>query len=373
MIDRRCAWFSLLVLAGVALAQDPPPEPPPPAGPAIDTKAERKLTSQVNALAVSPDGKWIAAGGYDGSVVLFATGSAERRDAGTVDNRVVSLVFTADSQWVVAEPQDREDNLVLVAADVATGKVLRKMDVSAPDPPTGSREKQDRFSMACPVPGSARVELLRNVTVEVWDLATGERVEQRPNKDPWVQHKVRAADGSLLVIDGSGPLRVVDGATGAARFEITPDGGGMKGNLLIGSHSTRAVGFATAVGVLLLRDTWEETKDPKTLTGDNVDKRTKEFRKLLGVSTTNGKELWKRDLAQYVFADDVKVGAEVAAVPDDGKVTFIHCATGQVREKAPAAKRWSCVAVSPDGLTFWGGSDDGTVSVLKTFPPPKAK
>ena len=180
-------------------------------------------------------------------------------------------------------------------------------------------------------------------------------------------------DGSLLAIDGSGPIRVVDGATGAARFEFKSDEGGMKGNVLIGRHSTGPAGFATAAGTLLLRDTWDETKDPKTLTGDNLDKRTKEFRKLLGVSTRDGKQVWKRDLAQYVYEDDIVVGLEVAVVPDDGKIEFINCASGQLREKAPGSKKWSCAAVSPDGLTFWGGADDGSVVVLKSFPAPKAK
>jgi WD40 repeat protein len=377
-MSRRFAVTLVLALplTAAAVAQDAASQPPAQetaAAPVVDVKATRKLSSEVGALAVSPDGKWIAAGGHDGSVVLFATASGERRDAGKADKYIDALWFTADSQWVLAAPMDDDGKQILLAADVATGKVLRRIDVSAPEKAGVARTDLDEFNMAWPLPGGARVEVLRHKTIEVWDLASGERVEQKKNDDPWVQRKVRSPDGSLVALDGSGPIRIVEEATGAARFEVTPEEGGLKGNVLIGSHSTRPAGFATAAGVLLLRDSWDETKDPKTLTGDNVDKRTKEFRKLLGVSTRDGKQLWKRDLPEHVYEDDVVVGAEVAAVPADGKIDFVNCATGQVREKAPGTKKWSCAAVSPDGLTFWGGAEDGSVVFLRTFPAPKGK
>lgn len=374
-IARFAAPILVAALLAPASAQEEaePPAPEAPAPLVLDGKAVRKLATEVERLAVSPDGRWLAAGGDDGEVALFATTGPERRDAGKVARYVDALVFSADSAWILAAPMEDDGKQVLLAADVATGAVRREFDVSDPERPGVERMDLDRFSQAVPVPGGAHVELLRRKTVELWDLATGERVERRKNDGPWVQAKVRSADGSLVAINGTGPLRVVDGATGAARFQFASDEGGVKGNVLIGSHSTTPIGFATSAGILLLRDTWDETKDPKTLTADNIDKRTKEFRKILGISTRDGKRVWTRDLPRYVYDEDVIVGADVAAVPSEGKIEFVNCVNGQLRERAPTSKKWTCAAVSPDGLTFWGGAEDGSIVLLKTFPAPKGK
>lgn len=219
----------LAVLGAPAAAQDPALPPPKPAEP----KIERRLPSAGDRVAVSPDGKWIAASDYGGALTLFSTQTDEKRS-------------------VVPE----------------------------------------------------------------------------------------------------GPARTADGP-GPTTFE--------------------QLVFTTDARLLLVYASLEETKDPASLTGKNLDSRTKEWTRIEGYATADGKASWHHDFSQHVYPWAVCVGADIVAVIDEEKLVFLNATTGQTRETAPASAKYECVAAARDGLTFWAGTYDGTFVKVKTFAAPKTK
>jgi hypothetical protein len=270
----------------------------------------------------------------------------------------------------------KEGRVVLLAADVATGASRRTIDVSEiqkPETPDAKYQRPNLYYQAHALPGGSRMELLRNDTVEIVELATGERVERRENDGPWVQTKARSADGSLAALQSASRIIVVDGVTGAPRFEIPDRREGRVATVEVSNCIRRPVGFALGANVLVLRDKWDETRDAKPGAREGVADRTERFCRLVGVSAANGKERWKRDISETVYEYMVAVGAKVAAVPYEGELAFLDCATGKDLGEAAATKLWTCVTAAPDGLTFWAGAYDGTVVELRDVPAPKAK
>src|SRR5207249_4391206 len=53
-------------------------------------------------VAVSPDGKWIAFGGYDGSLGLWQTGTDRVRMLRHSEARVMTVAFSPDSRLIAA-------------------------------------------------------------------------------------------------------------------------------------------------------------------------------------------------------------------------------------------------------------------------------
>ena len=75
------------------------------------------------ALVLSPDGRWIAAGGANGTAIHAADGKAEPRPLETQHHPLQALVFSPDSQWLAAGC-GRQTCIY----DTATWKVAQHLD-----------------------------------------------------------------------------------------------------------------------------------------------------------------------------------------------------------------------------------------------------
>jgi outer membrane protein assembly factor BamB len=369
-------------LAAAARAEDPPVAPPK----TPDPKIERRLPAPADRIAVSPDGKWIAASDNRGALVLFAAESDEKRSlvpegpARTADGprptTFEQLVFTDDGSVLVAVPVSADDGAQIVHfMGVADGKELRTLDTSVKrDPQTRRVGEGDCLLQVGAEPGGSKVRFLRQSSVEIWDTASGEKVESRKN-EPYAQQSVRTADGALTAYGVTSEFRVVDTASGKERWKFNHSHVAMSGKKVdtMTSATCKELGFTTDAKLLLVYADIEETRDPGSLNANNLDSRTKKTRRIEGYSTADGKLVWHHDLSQDAYPWQPCIGADIVAVVDDGKLVFLNAASGQTKDTAPASAKYECVAASRDGLTFWAGTDDGRVVKVKTFPAPKGK
>lgn len=136
---------------------------------------EALMAGPASALAVSPDGKWLAAADdAAGQVVLFATSGATRTIVARSEPQTGAwsdLVFTADSAFLVAQPfPNSPDCCVLHVISTSGAKEVATIGCSMP----GSPQSGDgRLLQVAPDPGGSRVLLRMQHAVEVWDAGAG--------------------------------------------------------------------------------------------------------------------------------------------------------------------------------------------------------
>lgn len=275
------ALAGLAVLAASAAGQDVPPSAKPPA-----PKIERKLAADVDRLAVSPDGRWLAAVDRGGGLTIFSTETDERKlvrpSAGKDDHaaRFDDLVFTQDSAWLVAVPKDADDGAQVISiVSVVDGKEARTIDVSTKREPGGYRTLSgDPLHDVGTEPGGSKVRLLRQSVEETWDAATGQMTGSVANK-PYAQRKRRSPDGSLVAGGATSVFWVQDAAGAAEKWKVDLDSLKKSGNK-VASMTTAyctVLGFRGDGKAVLVYTSSETVKSPESLTGNNVDKRSKKI------------------------------------------------------------------------------------------------
>jgi WD40 repeat protein len=177
----------------------------------VVTRRERATlkghTGTVAAVAVAPDGSWLASGSRDSTVRIWdvATGRVRAVLAGHT-SEVAVVVVAPDSSWLASGDYDRTVRIW----DAATGRVRAVL----------AGHTSEVIAVVVGPDGSWLASGSRDSTVRIWDVATGRERAVQPG------HTTRAAawavavapDGSWLASGSSdSTVRIWDGATGRER------------------------------------------------------------------------------------------------------------------------------------------------------------
>ena len=204
--------------------------------------------SAVRAVAVAPDGTWLASGGWDQTVRIWevATGR-ERAVLEDRDDAVEAVAVAPDGSWLastggnwtvriwdVATGRERarlkryhpgpEVGALAVAPDgswlaFARGKKVRIWDTAASQERAVLKGHEDEVGALAVAPnGSWLASASRDQTVRIWDMTTNrERGVLIGHSGP-VEALAAAPDGSWLASGGyDGTVRIWDVATGSER------------------------------------------------------------------------------------------------------------------------------------------------------------
>jgi WD40 repeat protein len=166
----------------------------------------RGHVGEVWGVAVSPDGRRLATGSYDGTARVWDSGSGEQLLVMGAGCPVFDVTFSPDGR--------------LLAAGCADGAV-RLWDASSG---TGVRElpgADEVWSVAFSPDGSRLAAAGADGTAAVWDLATGEHRQLLGDPGPPIWAVAYSPDGERLAVAGrDATIRFWDPAAGAVLTEL---------------------------------------------------------------------------------------------------------------------------------------------------------
>ena len=178
-----------------------------------DPALRRVLTGHaglVGAVAVAPDGSWLASGGMDGKVRIWDAVTGQQRAAMVGGGAaVVAVAVAPDGSWLASGDWDG----VVRIWDVATGQ-QRAALTCHPDAVTAVAVAPDGSWLAT---GSGL-----GLTVRIWDVATGRQRGALTGQAGGIPAVVVAPDGSWLATGGmAGAVGIWDAVTGQKRAQVT--------------------------------------------------------------------------------------------------------------------------------------------------------
>ena len=289
-----------------------------------DPALRRVLTGHdgtVNAVAVAPDGSWLATGGSDGTVRIWdvATGQ-ERAVLSSHRGRVYTVAVAPDGSWLAAGGS--RDKRVRIW-DVATGEVRAALT------------SHEVNVVAVAPDGSWLATGGLDHRVRIWDVASGKERARFVAGADWVTAVVIAPDGSWLATAGFGvTVRIWDTATGKERARFDTGTGWVTTMALAQDRNWLAAGCSD--GTVRIWDV-ATGRERATLTGHAG----------LVVAVT--------------VAPD---GSWVAGGTSDGTLRIWDVATGKQRVALTShAGHVVAVTVAPDGSWLAAGCSDGTVRI----------
>jgi WD40 repeat protein len=322
------------------------------------TALPTELRGEVTALAWSPNGAVLAAGGHDGRVELWQVDNRARlRDWDAHHQSVFALAFAAGGRTLASAGKDFRLRLW--------------------DPATGVRRAEspvnELFTALIPLPGGRVLAAIANADAWLLDAATGAPGRRLRGPGPTLTALAVSGDGAALATgDLSGGVRVWDVATGRVRagaapldpvraVAVSPDG--------------RTVALARAQTVTLCDPDGANVRD---LPGHQTPVTNLAFcgRGLLASASEPGDErplrLWvvARAELRRSWGDVTRQVRGLAATPDGrhlvvlepGSVTLHDARRGRFAGELPApaeAGDFGRVAVAPDGRLLAAGGADG--------------
>jgi RNA polymerase sigma factor (sigma-70 family) len=230
------------------------------------------------ALAFSPDGRSLAAGGYAGQVRLRdVAGGPGRPGFKGHDHNVLCLAFTTDGKALASGSYDG----TVRVTEVATGKEVRKFRVMK-EPAWAVALSPDATLAAC---GSQE-----DGTVYLWDVTTGKELRRFQRSGTGSIRLAFSADGrTLAATDGGGGLKLWETATGLERRSVRM------------AHYAEALAFAPSGRLLALA--WAE----------GGDRFTMNFLDLVGSKPTRSWVGHQSHVAALAFSPDSRLLASVSA------------------------------------------------------------
>jgi len=273
-------------------------------------------TTGVLSLAYSPDGRTVAAGGWDNNIKLWVVASGrELRTLRGHSDWVNSVTFSPDGRTLVSGSNDK----TLKLWDVASGRELRTL--------RGHSNWVN--SLAFSPDGRTLVSGSDDTTLKLWDAATGKGLRTLRGLSGEVKSVAFSPDGRTLVSGGrDSTIKLWDVASGQRLRTLS----GHSGNVT-------SVAFSPD-GRAIVSGSWDHTV------------------KLWDVATGHG----LRSLSGHggfvysvAFSPD---GRTLVSGSDDKTIKLWDVASGEMRALGSHSEKVYAVAFSPDGRTLVSGSED---------------
>lgn len=330
--------------------------------------------TDVLALQLSPDGKWLASGDRSGTIKLWAVDPQhERLHMRGHETSLRTVAFSTDGTRILTS--DWKERTVLW--DAETGNPWRVLNAAAPSVlfPNGRRLIAARTGPYFGI----------NTLVE-FDLETGNESPSIPSRD--VEALAVSPDGTrIATIGGDGVAKLWDAASRRELFShALPTLRNPLPPFIAFSSNGQLMALGGRGGVTLWQTHDGQVVTPPRLQREQGNVRAAAFspdgtRLVLGADSDVS--LWDltRDTRLLVLSGHTRYvpsvgfspdGKRVVSASDDGTIRLWHSATGQELMTVTAHPRGVIrVAFSPDG-TRWASasaSDDATVSIWRTATP----
>jgi WD40 repeat protein/serine/threonine protein kinase len=195
---------------------------------------------QLNALALSPDGKWLAVGGDDGHVRIFdwASGNAPRLAKLLIGHTsaVVAVAWSSDGKRMASAEFDRP---VVRLWDVDSARLICSTSVGLNTVTCLSWSPDDGIVAVNGIGGPRLIEAETGQPLPL--------LEQRLNTDTSLAW---SKDGNRLAAGGDGGVQIWEVATGNVRHALKCDRDGM-GNYVAWSPDEKSLCSANGAGVFI--------------------------------------------------------------------------------------------------------------------------
>jgi WD40 repeat protein len=209
-------------------------------------------------LVFSPDGKQLAAGGHGQGIILFdvTTGNQVRqfRSAGRGIQQL--LCFSNDGKIFVAADMDLREKTPMIAWDVATGKEIGRLEAMLDHGAHLSLSKDGKLLASW---GGIRIHGRNaaeegNGTIQIWDVTASKELRQLkvPESQIGVANIALSPDGKQLAIADMAAITLVETETGKQIRRFATRSGA--GNLLVYSPDGKRLASAALEGAVQVWD-----------------------------------------------------------------------------------------------------------------------
>jgi WD40 repeat protein len=340
-------------------------------------------SASVDSVAFSPDGRFLASSGKDGTIKLWDVSTGTELRTLTAHSSVDYLTFNPDGKTLASGSLDGMIRLW----DVSTGTQLRIFAAAfafSPDWKTLARGSRDDITLK---PDEVPIS-----KIELWDVATG--IELRTINEQDVNSLTFSPDGKILAIDGADyTIKLWDVSTGRPLRTLTGANFGpvvfsRDGKILAGRsiNSTMRPGEFPTTTIKL----WDVASgtELRTLTGHSPRIYSVAFSPD-GKTIASGVGGGADGMSGTIRLWDVSINTEVRTLIESGWVTSVAFSPdGKILASGTSEwdsmiKFWNVptgavlgtygpvnsvfgfsVAFSPDGNTLAAGSSDKTVKLL---------